>query len=288
MAPQVAGLTPCAAIIVGGRWMCGLLGHGGAGDVHRELDLHARRRLVAVKLLRPVDSRAARAALAREASALSRLHHPGVIAVYDAGMVRDHPYLVTELVDGGTLKSRIDTAALTTDQALRLGEDLSQTLAQVHTAGIAHCDIKPSNVLLDRHGRPHLADFGTAHQARSAPQHKESEECAGTAAYMAPEQVRGAQPGPQADIWALGLVLAEALAGTRMYPGAPLPAALARLDHRPARPECIPAAMAALLTQMTAGEPAARPSAQECADRLSALAQASTRAPCRGSHRPVT
>lgn len=289
MAPEGAGLRPGTAVkLIGGRWkLCGPLGHGGASEVYRAVDLHLRRRPVAVKLFRQRDSRAARAALTREASALSGLHHPGVIAVYDAGMVRDHPYLVTELVDGPTLQERMDAAALAPREAARLGEQLARALAYIHQAGIAHCDLKPSNVLLDKDGRPHLADFGIARQARGAPQPGDPEAVTGTAAYLAPEQVRGAQPGRRADIYALGLVLAEALAGERMYQGAPLEAALARLQRPPTIPDRIPAQMADLLRRMTSTHPEVRPSAQECAARLGTLAQARPR-PAGDSRRPPT
>jgi len=144
---------------------------------------------------------------------------------------------------------------------------LAAALAHVHEGGFVHRDVKPANILLDHGSEPRLADFGIA-RALDGTVATATGAVAGTAAYLAPEQVRGETVGPAADVYALGLVLIEARTGRREYPGAMVESATARLYRRPVVPPRLPRDLAALLYAMTDPDPAARPSAADVAATL--------------------
>jgi serine/threonine protein kinase len=137
----------------------------------------------------------------------------------------------------------------------------------VHGAGFVHRDIKPANVILGPGNRPRLADFGISRAVESTA--ATTEGCVvGTAAYLAPEQVRGESVGPPADVYALGLLLLEALTGRREYPGGAVESATARLFRRPEVPPELPTALSELLAAMTLDDPTERPTAAEVATAL--------------------
>ncbi|MFF8592273.1 protein kinase [Streptomyces sp. NPDC015220] len=261
---------PRAADVLSGRYRLGArIGSGGMADVYEGFDTRLRRP-VAVKVFRPGPAPRTGNRLADEAHFLARLQHPGLVTVYDTGRHDDRTYLVMQLVDGPTLRGLLAGGALPRRRVADLGTALATALAHVHRAGIVHRDVKPSNVLLDGAGAPHLADFGIARLA-DATRHTSSDVLTGTAAYLAPEQVEGRPIGTAADIYALGLVLLECLKGELEYQGTPLEAAIARLHRPPAIPARVPPDLAALLRAMTAQDPAARPDARQCAQALSAL-----------------
>jgi serine/threonine protein kinase len=201
---------------------------------------------------------------------LARLQHPGLVTVYDAGRHDGRAYLVMQLIEGPTLKARIAEGTLSPGETAALGAHLARALAHAHEAGIVHRDVKPSNIILDDSGRPHLTDFGISRlldaTTRTAPG-----ALVGTAAYLSPEQVLGRSVGPPADVYALGLVLLECLTGRLEYDGGPLEAAIARLHRPPVLPDSLPEELAALLRDMTDLDEQARPSAHDCARRLAAL-----------------
>src|SRR3546814_140705 len=179
-----------------------------------------------------------------------------------------------EYIDGPTLAQRLHDGPLAPGEVAQLAVDLASALHVVHGAGIVHRDIKPSNVLLTPAvlpgGAPRakLADFGIA-SLLDRTRVTSPGIVVGTAAYLAPEQVRGEAPAPPADIYALGLVLREALLGERAYPEASgIGAVMARLMTPPTFPEDLDAAWADLLRRMTATEPADRPSADRKSTRL--------------------
>jgi eukaryotic-like serine/threonine-protein kinase len=200
------------------------IGQGGMGTVWAAWDPQLRRR-VAVKLVRPeVAEGAMRERMLREARALARVSHPNVIAVFDAGDHDDDVYIATELVEGDTL---------TVWQRERGGIEVAQAwlqvargLAAAHAEGVVHRDVKPDNCLVGRDGRVRVGDFGLAreptraasngdpHASPDDPQITQHGQVAGTPAYMAPEQRRGAVD-PRSDQFALGVSLAEALTGKR-------------------------------------------------------------------------
>lgn len=242
-------------------------------DVYEGVDTRLRRP-VAVKVFRPGSDPQAEDRLAAEAVLLARLQHPGLVTVYDAGRHDDRAYLVMELVDGITLRGLLERGALPERRVAALGTALARALAHVHRAGIVHRDVKPSNVLLDRAGDPHLADFGIARLA-NATRHTAPDVLTGTAAYLSPEQVQGRQVGPATDIYALGLVLLECLKGELEYPGNPLESAIARLHRPPTLPTWLCPDLGTLLQAMTAQDAEARPDAEHCAKVLSSLSSGS-------------
>ncbi|MFC5064693.1 serine/threonine-protein kinase [Actinomycetospora atypica] len=206
----------------------------------------------------------------RELSLLAKMDHPGLVPVYDVEEHDGRAFVVMALLDGGSLADRLagpDGGPLPLPDALRTGAAVAGALEHVHRAGVLHRAVTPANVLYDVDGRAHLSDFGVALVA-DAPRLTDTGLTVGAAPYLAPEQVRGESPGPGADVYALALVLLEALTGRRAFPGDPLSAAQARLDRGPAVPDDLPADVAALLTAMTASDPDDRPDAAAASGTL--------------------
>jgi serine/threonine protein kinase len=267
-------LSRRSAHVLAGRYrLDAVIGSGGAGDVHRGFDLRLKRP-VAVKLFRVGADMAMEERFHNEAVILARLKHPGIVTVYDAGRHNGRAFLVMQLIEGPTLKDRICAAALTPGETAALGADLARALAHAHEAGIVHRDVKPSNIILDASGHPHLTDFGIS-RLLDATTRTSTGELIGTAAYLSPEQVLGQWVGPPADVYALGLVLLECITGRLEYDGGPLEAAIARLHRRPELPGSLPHELAALLRDMTALDAPDRPSAHDCARTLTALTDTS-------------
>jgi serine/threonine protein kinase len=243
-------------------------------DVHRATDAVLERE-VAVKVLRSHTSGPAeRARFRDEARMLAALEHPNLVSVLDAGVCDDTAYLVMDLVEGRSLASYCRNNQVAPHRVARVGSDLAAVLAYVHSRGIVHRDVKPSNVLVGTDGVVRLADFGIARLHGDASGHTDTGATIGTAAYIAPEQVRGEVVTPASDVYSLGLVLLEALTGRRAYPGGPMESALARLDHAPIIPASLPTGWPALLTRMTDADPLRRPSAEELVAPLRTLAGA--------------
>jgi hypothetical protein len=217
--------------LVAGRYRLGRrLGSGGFGTVYAAHDQRLDRP-VALKLIpdsapaRPAPERAQ-----REALAAARLHHPGIVAVYDAGVDPDGRYLVSELVRGRTLDALERDGALSDRDVMRVGLALAEALGHAHERGVIHRDVKPQNVIVpdEQEGsRAKLTDFGVAHLAGDEPLTRTGD-VVGTLAYMAPEQAAGERVGEEADLYSLALVLYEALAGFNPVRAAS-PAATARL-----------------------------------------------------------
>jgi eukaryotic-like serine/threonine-protein kinase len=204
-----------------------------------------------------------------EARALAGLNHAGIVRIYDAAVADDEqPYVVMQLITGETLSARLHRdGPLPPDEVVALGVRVAAALEHVHANGIVHRDVKPSNILLDEAGLPYLADFGIA-RPMDTSRMTAAGQLLGTAAYLAPEQVQGEEPGPPCDIYALGLVLLECLTGRQEYVGIGIETALARLHRPPAIPPELPAPLRSVIAAMTAAEPAARPTAGEVAHRL--------------------
>ncbi|MGW6442993.1 protein kinase domain-containing protein [Lentzea sp. NPDC055074] len=258
---------PPDSVLLADRYRLGeVLGTGGVAQVRRATDVLLARD-VAVKLFRPGDDLADARRIDNEICALAGLSHPGLVTVYDADPGGETPYLVLELIEGRTLRDRLSDGPLSVEHVRRVGAALADALAHVHARGFVHRDVKPSNVLLDDDELPRLADFGLVSSADSAGLTKTGQ-VVGTAAYLAPEQVRGQEVTSAADVYALGLVLIECLTGRREYEGTELEAAVARLHRPPTMPEHLPFDLVRLLSRMTALSASRRPSAAECAAAL--------------------
>src|SRR5436305_2163608 len=242
-----------------------MLGRGGVADVFRAEDLGSNEQ-VAVKVLRNATTSDLRR-FELEARTLERLDHPCIVRLRDEGEHDGTPYLVLDLVDGEPLSHLIQRGKLSESEVTDMGACLAGALASAHELGIVHRDVKPGNVLVDREGSVHLTDFGIARLVDTSPITSITETgfVIGTAAYLAPEQVRGDGAGPEADVYSLGLLLLEALTGERAFEGSPTESALARLERQPAIPPVTPW-LAALLTGMTSLDPAHRPRAATVAD----------------------
>jgi serine/threonine protein kinase len=248
-----------------------VIGRGGMAEVHRATDrvLH---RVVAVKVLRDTaDDESDRLRFTAEARTLARLSHPGLVMVLDAGITAERPYLVMELVEGRTLSQLCSGGPLTPARVAAVGAQLADALAYAHAEGVVHRDVKPGNVLVGPEDRVKLADFGIARLIGDTVRHTKTGLAIGTAAYLAPEQVRGEEVTTAVDVYSLGLVLLETLTGERAFPGSPTESALARLQRDPEVPRGLPAGWQNLLAAMVQQDPARRPSAAEAASALRSL-----------------
>lgn len=245
-------------MLVAGRYELGeVLGTGGMARVYRAHD-QLLSRDVALKLFRDDLDEDASARASQEMRTLADLHHPGLVAMYDAGTCEGRPFLVMELVDGPTLTPDADLRAV--------GEQVAEALAYVHARGVIHRDVKPANILLAPAGAK-LTDFGIARVIDGA-RHTGTGLTLGTAPFLAPEQVTGEPVTPATDVYALGLVLLEMLTGVREYVGTPVEAAIARLHRAPTVPRDLPPPWPELLTAMTSRVPSMRPTAAEVAEVL--------------------
>jgi serine/threonine protein kinase/formylglycine-generating enzyme required for sulfatase activity len=196
-----------------------LLGRGGFGEVYLGFDDQLQRD-VAIKLTfgSRVGPKATRMFMA-EARMLAELDHPNIVPVFDIGTTdKGDIYIVSKLIDGTDLATRIEKDRPSRELALEIIGAIAEALHYAHSTGLIHRDIKPANILLDKTDRPYLADFGIA--LRETDQ-VGSGEITGTPAYMSPEQARGEGHlmSNQSDIYSLGLVLYELLAGRRPYRG---------------------------------------------------------------------
>jgi serine/threonine protein kinase len=262
-----------------------LLGSGGVADVHEATDTRLDRP-VAVKLLREATaSETDRTRFLAEARLLARLSHPQLVRVLDAGVDRDRPFLVLELVRGSTLADAL-AEPLPPARVAQLGVDVASALEHVHSAGVVHRDVKPGNVLIDADGSAMLADFGIARLVDDTCHHTRTGNVVGTVAYLAPEQVAGKRVTTAVDVYSLGLVLLEALTGERPYTGTSVEIAFARLSHAPEVPTTLPQPWRELLVAMTARDPRDRPTAAEVASRLRAGPVAAAVAPARQAVSP--
>jgi serine/threonine protein kinase len=261
----------------------GLIGRGGMAEVHRGFD-RVLQRDVAVKMMHVALSQTReRHRFTAETQLLASLNDPHLVTLLDTGVDETgpapRPWFVMELVAGPSLADILLDGPLDRAEAARVGAGIARALAHVHALGIVHRDVKPANVLLTPSGSAKLADFGVARAIGGHHSLTQTGYAVGTAAYLAPEQVTGEPVTVASDVYALGLVLLEALTGGRAYSGTPQEMGLARLHHSPTIPVSLGAPWTRLLAQMTALDPADRPEAAEVAERLRALDVGSDQAP---------
>jgi Tol biopolymer transport system component len=222
-------MTLAAGFRLGPYEIVAPIGAGGMGEVYRARDARLGRD-VAIKVL-PASFSKDPDRLRRfeqEARAAGVLNHPNITAVYDLGTVDDSPYVVSELLEGETLRSRLAEGALAPRRAIDYAIQIAHGLAAAHGKGIVHRDLKPENLFVTRDGRVKILDFGLAkltQRESSGPQTNLPTETAGTEpgtvmgtlGYMAPEQVRGKPADARSDIFAFGAVLYEMLSGKRAF-----------------------------------------------------------------------
>ncbi len=261
------------------------IGGGGMGLVFAAWD-PSLDRLVAIKVLRDPWSSDAGSNLRREAVSLARLQHPSVVSVFEVGEHEGQVYLAMEYVEGQTLRAWTQAwrqaAQLDYPALLDVFAQAAEGLAAAHAAGVVHRDIKPENVMIDGEGRTRLMDFGLAgREARNAPTHDgetahddrdlstRSDGIFGTPAYMAPEQFSG-KAGPQADQFALGACLFEAVYGKRIRPSRMEPASVVAEEAIVLPNQAgVPKAVRAILTRTLQVDPSARfGSMRQLADAL--------------------
>ena len=201
------------------------LGSGGMGDVYRARDPRIGRN-VAIKVLRRSGITLADvAAITREARTAGSLNHPNIVAVYDVATDGDVPYVVEELLEGETLRARLDRGMPPFRKAVDYAIQIAQALAAAHAKGIWHRDVKPANIFITKDGHVKLLDFGLAKMAEAEStetwskgfDESHSGRVVGTAGYMSPEQVRGVPIDHRTDIFALGAVLYEMFTGARAF-----------------------------------------------------------------------
>ncbi|KQV03243.1 MULTISPECIES: serine/threonine-protein kinase [unclassified Kitasatospora] len=253
------------------------LGRGGMGTVWRATDERMRRQ-VAVKeptLPEGVDD-LHRAELCRrmerEAQAAAGLRHPGIVRVHDIETVDGLPWLVMELIDGESLESRLDSGTMSVAEAASMGRQIAAALAVVHAAGVVHRDVKPANIMRTPAGEFVLTDFGIA-QVEDAVALTRTGLVVGSVPYLSPERAAGLRPGPPADLWALGLVLYEAVEGVHPYRRQSSQGTLVAIVQDPLPEPRRAGALTTALTALLARDPDRRPTAA-AAERLLTLPSA--------------
>lgn len=235
--------------ILGNYRIIAPLGQGGMARVYRAYQEKLDRE-VAIKVLPPWYA-ADRNFVERfqlEARLVARLSHPNIVTVHDANEVNGHLYIVMQLVDGGTLRQRLDQLPqrqMAPAEVIAVFVPLADALAYAHDQGIIHRDIKPVNVLMDRARRPILSDFGIAKVLASTQENLTRPGAGvGTPEYMSPEQCRGGPVDHRADIYALGVLLFEAMTGRPPFQGDTYPAlAHSHIYEPPPRPSALNSAI---------------------------------------------
>ncbi|MBV9850446.1 MAG: serine/threonine protein kinase [Armatimonadetes bacterium] len=276
----------------GGYVLIREIGHGGMSVVHQAVDRRTGK-TVALKVyavppsLSPEERKTMLMRFAREARAMARLSHPGIVAIHEVGEQDGMHFLATEYLEGQTLQERLARGPLTPSEAAPILSQVAEAIDAVHAAGVVHRDIKPSNVMLLPDGTAKLLDFGVARQ---------SEDTAitslgaiiGSPTYIAPEQVQGDHGNPASDIWSLGVLLYEMLSGRPPFEGTSVPSVLFKVVHEaPAPVASVGVPVQRVLHRVLEKEPRRRyPTARALADALQdavrtpsspALAQAARR-----------
>ena len=259
------------------------IGEGGMGEVFRAFDTRLSRP-VAIKVMRKAtDDGVSIARFLREARAASALNHPNIVVIHEAGETGEgEHFIVQELIEGRTLRSMLAPGEPPVSLAtvVEVGSQTARALAAAHAAGLIHRDVKPENIMLRPDGFVKVLDFGLARTTGTSDPEAHTTRLAtgpgvmvGTPAYMAPEQATGEAIGPAIDVFALGVVLYELVAGRRPFVGATSLAVIAAIvSEQPPRPSqlnpAVPRVLDDLLLQMLEKDPGRRPTAGEVERQL--------------------
>jgi len=216
--------------VIGNYRVLEKIGQGGMGEVFRARDERLGRE-VAIKIIRPSSADQADHVrrFEQEARAAAALNHPNIVAIYDVGLHDGFPYIVSELLEGQTLRQRLGKGALPSHLALDYGRQIMQGLMAAHERRIVHRDLKPENLFVTNDGRVKILDFGVAKLQPSPDEAPRSAETmttitktgavVGTVAYMSPEQLRGKPVDHRSDLFSVGAILYEMLSGRRAFRG---------------------------------------------------------------------
>jgi len=272
-----------------------IIGAGGMGDVYRAQDSRLDR-AVAIKVLPSAaeDSERLRR-FEQEARATGCLNHPNIVAVYDFGRYESAAYVAMELLEGETLRQRLEESPLPVRKAIEIAVQVARGLSAAHVKGITHRDIKPENLFLTTAGYVKILDFGVAKLAvptaavptaidkTSAPtvaMETDAGVVLGTVAYMSPEQVRGASVDPRSDIFSLGVVLYEMLTGKRPFAGPSSADTMSAIlkEDAPELPDTVPSGLDRIVRQCLEKKPEERfESARDLAFALESVSSGSGR-----------
>ena len=240
------------------------VGRGSSAPVYEAYDKNLERK-VAVKVLhsRLSADEAFLEGFRAESRAVAALNHPNVMAVHDWGDATSSPYLVTELLDGGSLRAMLDEGMmLSPSQVITVGLEACRGLHYAHGEGLVHRDITPANLLYGSDGRLRIADFGLAKALAAAGWTSQGTDLVGTARYASPEQARGDRLSAKSDVYSLGLILVEALSGSKPFAADTMLGTLtARVENDVPIPDA-PDGLRTALRQMTARDPESRPTAE--------------------------
>src|SRR5439155_1364740 len=207
------------------------LGAGGMGEVFRALDTRLGREVAAKVLPSTISGDSERLRrFEQEARAAGVLNHPNILAIYDVGTEDGTPYVISELLEGETLRERMAGSTLPISKALDYAQQIAKGLAAAHAKGIVHRDLKPENLFVTRDGHVKILDFGLAKLVRTEDQddsltqaptmaHTQDGKILGTMGYMSPEQLRGKPADYRSDLFSFGVVLYEMLCGERPFQG---------------------------------------------------------------------
>ena len=267
-----------------------LIGCGGMGEVYLARDERLGRK-VALKLLHQaaVASSGSLEDLLREARTTALFSHPHIVTVYEVGEERGRPYLALEYLQGQTLRQRMSRQRLNRREILRVVRDMAEALREAHENGVLHLDLKPSNIILAGDGRLRVLDFGLARLVEGTrpvegggagseddASPEDARRVRGSPGYMAPEQWMARETSGAADVWALGVILYELLAGVRPHHGADalkLAALVCSAAPAPTLPLelAVPEDLAGMVAACLDKDPSARPTAPELLDRIERL-----------------
>ncbi len=198
----------------------GYLGAGGMGEVYRVYDTRLNRnvalKFLPVHLIKEISHRSR---FMQEAQAAAQLNHPNIVTIYEVGEFDGRPFIAMEYLEGETLKSILKHKSLSPEAVIEIMREIASGVAAAHSGGIIHRDLKPDNIMISADHRVKIMDFGLAHQISSRNNLTRTGSVMGTPHYMSPEQIQGEQLDPRTDIFSLGIIFYELLAGSRPFDG---------------------------------------------------------------------